>query len=230
MKTTTITALAITGAAVLTPTAAYAHTGHTPACATVHDHITKTDNGHGVPAEWADLSLARATTVCKTATGYTIKLHDEGNLWTRPGAGSPNGTGAPIAHRVPGKVFGTYWLTASGGTLAHKHGDVSLSSTEYVKSLFSEGTTVVGGRYAWAYETCVRGYGDYRERWLDSSILNDGAGAQAGNITGKTCRPHHPKPTPTPTSPSPSPTQSTPSSSGEAPPATPVTRQPQFTG
>lgn len=226
MKTSILAALTVVGtiAASAAPAMANANTTpRAPKCAVVHDHITKTDSGHGTPAEWADLSLTRTTTVCKTAAGYDIKLHDVGHLWTRQGAGTPNGTGGTIAHRVPGKVVGTYWLTATGGTLAHRHGDVSKSSTEYVKSLFSEGTTVTGGKYAWAYTTC-------REKWLDSSILNDGVGADAGNITGLRCV-RKPTPTPTPTDtgmPSPTPTTSTPP--GEAPAPTPVNTDLPVTG
>jgi hypothetical protein len=190
--------LAVTGAvavAVLAvPAAASAHTAHTPKCQVVHDHIAKTDNGHGTPPEWADLSLNRTTTVC----GDQVILVDKGTLWTRTGAGTPNGTGGQITDRVPGIVRGVYHLTVSGGQLAHEHGDTSASSTEYVKSLFSDGTTVTGGKYAWAYKTKCG------EHWLDSSANDDGQGAAAGNITGKTCgKPSHsPTPSDTPTSPS----------------------------
>jgi hypothetical protein len=58
-------------------------------------------------------------------------------LATRPGAGTPNGTGGQIANRVRGVVAGVYRLTVSGVTVTHQHGDTSLSSTEYVKPLFS---------------------------------------------------------------------------------------------
>lgn len=237
--TAAIAALAALGVAA--PSAASA----TTKCAVVHDHITKTDNGHGTPSQWADLSLNRATTVCKTDTGYTVKLVDNGTLWTRTGAGTPNGSGGQIAHRVPGKVHGVYLLTVTGGQLAHRHGDVTQSSTGYVKSLFSEDSKVTGGSYAWAYKTMCG------EHWLDSSANNDGVGAAAGNVTGRLCRPHHhrPKPSPSPTtsptgttSPpqaSPLPTSTTtaqatspaqPATPGEAAPAQPVTGQPSFTG
>jgi hypothetical protein len=169
-------------------------------CTTVHDHIAKTDNGHGTPAEWADLSMNRSTKICKTSTGYDITLTDKGRLRTIKGAGTPNGTGGQILNRVPGVVYGLYSLTATGGTPTGKHGDTSLSSTEYVKSLFTPGATVAGGKYAWAYQTLCG------EKWLDSSVNSDGQGAAAGNITGKRCgKPtHSPTPTPstTPTSPS----------------------------
>jgi hypothetical protein len=177
-----------------------------PKCVVVHDHVSKTDSGHGTPAAWADLSLLRTTTVC----GDKVKLVDKGVLWTRTGAGTPNGTGGQIAHRVPGMVQGVYSLTVSGGTLAHRHGDTSLSSTEYVKSLFSPGTTVTGGAYAWTYATRC-------ERWLDSSANNDGQGAAAGNITGKLC----PKPTHSPTA-SPSTTPTSPSGGSSTPTTVPV--------
>jgi hypothetical protein len=183
-----------TVAVLAIPGVASAHTV-TPKCAVIHDHVAKTDSGHGTPAAWADLSLNRTTTVC----GSHVTLIDKGTLLTRVGAGTPNGTGGQITNRVPGVVRGAYRLTVSGGTLAHQHGDTSLSSTEYVKSLFSDGTTVTGGDYAWAYATRC-------ERWLDSSKNNDGQGAAAGNITGKLCgKPTHsptPTPTVTPTSPS----------------------------
>jgi hypothetical protein len=165
-----------------------------PKCVTVHDHVSKTDSGHGTPAAWADLSLNRTTTVC----GDKVTLIDKGTLWTRTGAGTPNGTGGQIENRVVGVVHGLYTLTVSGGTLAHQHGDTSLSSTEYVKSLFSPDTTVTGGAYGWAYSTRC-------EHWLDSSANNDGQGAAAGDITGKLCsKPSHsptPSPSTTPTSP-----------------------------
>lgn len=181
--------LAVPAVALALPAAAQTQQ---PKCAIVHDHINKTDNGHGTPSEWADLSLNRTTTVC----GNHVILVDKGTLKTRTGAGTPNGTGGQILNAVPGVVRGIYHLTVSGGTLAHQHGDTSLSSTEYVKSLFSDGTTVTGGEYGWAYATRC-------EHWLDSSKNNDGQGAAAGNITGKLCGKPTPTPTPTPTTTSP---------------------------
>lgn len=216
------TILAFSAAAGLTvaaiPAAAYAATGGGGGCQTVHDTITKTDTGHGTPAEWADLVLRRSTKVCGDATsGYTVTLTDVGRLWTRTGAGTPNGTGGQIAHRVPGKVRGTYSLTVSGGTFTRKHRNVAGSSTEYVTSLFTDGATVKGGAYRWTYTTVCG------ERWVDSSANDDGQGAAAGNITGKLC--HKPKPTPTPSptptgTPSPTPTATAPA--GQAPAPTPV--------
>jgi hypothetical protein len=197
----------------------------TGTCTTVRDHITKTDNGHGTPSEWADLSMSRSTKVCgDEKTGYTIELKDKGRLRTIKGAGTPNGTGGQILNRVPGVVYGIYSLKATGGKLVNKHGDTSLSSTEYVKSLFSDGTTVTGGPYAWAYATLCG------EKWLDSSVNNDGQGPAAGNITGKKCGKPSPTPSPTDTgtgTPTPSPTTSTP---GEAPVPTPVNTDLPVTG
>jgi hypothetical protein len=196
-----------------------------PKCVTVHDHINKTDNGHGTPAEWADLSLKRTTKVCgDEKTGYTVYLFDRGSLRTIKGAGTPNGTGGQILNRVRGGVYGTYTLTATGGKFVNHHGDVSASSTEYVKSLFSDGTTVTGKDYAWAYATRC-------EKWLDSSANSDGQGAAAGNITGKLCgKPSH-SPTPTPTSSAtPTPTSSTSTPPGEAPVPTPVNSDLPVTG
>lgn len=200
-------------AALAAPATAHAAT-HTPKCAVVHDHISKTDSGHGTPAEWADLSLNRTTTVC----GNAVTLVDRGTLATRPGAGTPNGAGGQIPGRVPGSVHGVYHLTVSGGTLAHQHGDTSLSSTDYVKSLFSEGTTVTGGDYTWTYTTRCG------ERWVDSSANQDGKGTQAGNITGRACTPRtHPKsPSTAPTHPS-----GTPSSTSSASPSTMPVGAPQ---
>lgn len=180
------------------------------ACRTVHDHITKVDTGHGSPAAWADLSMARTVTVCPAADGWTVHLVDAGSLWTRKGAGSPNGTGAPIAHRVHGKVAGVYDLTVNAVDFTPAGRDVSLSSTAYVRSMFTGkpatdpavDVQVTGGAYSWTYTTC-------REKWVDSSSNGDGVGAQAGNITGRLCHKPHPKPTTTPTgttSPSPTPT------------------------
>ena len=192
-------------------------------CTTVHDHVNKTDNGHGTPSEWADLSLNRSTKICKTSTGYDITLTDKGRLRTIKGAGTPNGTGGQILNRVPGVVYGLYSLTATDGTPTGKHGDTSLSSTEYVKSLFSDGTTVTGNKYAWAYQTLCG------EKWLDSSVNSDGQGPAAGNITGKRCG----KPTPTPSSSdtaTPTPTPSTSTPAGEAPVPTPVNTDLPVTG
>lgn len=209
MKSITLAALGATGtlAALAAPVTAYAAPVHAPKCVTVHDHITKTDTGHGTPAEWADLSLNRTTTVC----GSNVKLVDVGTLWTRPGAGTPNGAGGTIAHRVHGTVHGTYALTVTGGTLAHRHGDTSLSSTAYVKSLFSDSATVTGGTYTWTYTTRCG------ERWVDSSTNNDGQGAAAGNITGRAC----PRATPSPTA-RPSTTPTAPSSGRDGPTTVPV--------
>lgn len=196
MKPISLAALAATGTitALATPVTAYAAPATAPRCVVVHDHITKTDTGHGTPAEWADLSLNRTTTVC----GDQVRLVDVGTLWTKPGAGTPNGTGGTIAHRVHGTVHGTYALTVTGGTLAHRHGDTSLSSTAYVKSLFSDGATVTGGTYTWTYTTRCG------ERWVDSSTNNDGQGAAAGNITGRACPSTTPtaRPSTMPTAPS----------------------------
>jgi hypothetical protein len=224
-------------------------------CTVVHDHITKTDNGHGTPSEWADLSLSRTTKICRTGQGsYSVALSDYGTLWTKTGAGNPNGTGGTIHHRVPGKVVGHYNLTVTGAYLPkHPHGDVTLSSTEYVKSLFKGGNVAVaGGDYGWEYTTC-------KEKWLDSSANDDGQGAAAGSILGLPCwhkPPYHkpcptasatplhtsryghrrpcppvtstPTPTPTPTTPVPTPTGTTPP--GEAPAPTPVNSDLPVTG
>jgi hypothetical protein len=197
-------------------------------CTTATDTLTKTDNGHGTPAEWADLVFKRTTKVCGTANGYKITLSDKGLFWTRTGAGSPNGTGTPIAHRVPGGFKGTYLLTATGGDgVVKHHGNTSAQgSTAYVKSLFSDDTSVLGGEYDWQYYTVCK------EHWRDASFNDDGQGAQAGNITGKLCkacfphRRHHPKPTPTVTVTPP--VVVTPP--GEAKPAQPIVDQPHFTG
>lgn len=213
-------------AAAAVPAAAYAATGSAASCQTVHDVIMKTDDGHGTPPEWANLVMRRATKVCgDEKAGYTVTLTDVGRLWTITGAGTPNGTGGQITHRVPGRAHGTYSLTVTGGTPAHRHGNTSLSSTDYVKSLFSEGATVTGGAYSWTYVTVCG------EKWVDSSANNDGQGDAAGNITGKLC--HKPKPTPTPTptatdTPSPTPTSTTPA--GEAPSPTPVKTNLPVTG
>jgi hypothetical protein len=222
-----ITAGALTATAA--PVAAYASTAHTKPCgAVVHDHIAKTDSGHGTPAEWADLSLARTTTVHCTGPGtYAVTLVDHGTLRTKVGGGTPNGTGGAITNRVPGAVVGLYRLTVTGTLAVPAHRDTSLSSTAYVTSLFASGAEVKGGAYGWRYRTVCG------EHWLDSSANDDGAGAAAGNITGKTCRPHgHPSGTPTPTptdtgTPSPTPTETTP---GEAPVPTPVDSDLPVTG
>jgi hypothetical protein len=196
---TVVAVLALPAAASASPRTAQ------PRCVVVHDHVGKTDAGHGSPAAWADLSLDRTTTVC----GGKVTLVDKGTLWTRTGGGTPNGTGGQIGHRVPGVVKGLYTLTISDGTLAHRHGDTSLSSTEYVRSLFTPGTTISGGPYTWAYATRC-------EHWLDSSANDDGQGAAAGNITGRLCAgPSH-----SPTA-SPSTTPTTPGDDGGA--ATPTT-------
>ncbi|MGH3373193.1 MAG: hypothetical protein ACRDP6_00495 [Actinoallomurus sp.] len=208
MRSITLAALAATGTltALAAPATAYASPIHAPRCVVVHDHIAKTDTGHGTPAAWADLSLNRTTKVC----GGTVTLVDTGTLATRTGAGTPNGTGGQITRRVPGVVHGTYHLTVSGGQLAHQHGDTTLSSTEYVKSLFTDGTTVSGGAYAWTYATRC-------ERWVDSSANDDGQGAAAGNITGRRC----PKPSQSPTA-SPSTTPTAPSGGSSTPTTVPV--------
>ncbi len=225
-----ILAAALVAAGV--PATARAATGSGgPPCITIRDTITKTDSGHGTPAEWADLVLHRTTRVCgDEQSGYTVTLTDVGRLWTRPGAGAPNGTGGQIRHRVRGTVHGTYSLTVTGAKLARRHGDTSLSSTDYVKSLFGAGAQVTGGDYTWTYTTVCG------ETWVDKTD-GDGQGAAAGNITGKRC---HVKPTSTPSptgSPSgtptgtPSPTASpTSPAGGEAPPATPVPGTPHVTG
>lgn len=215
---------ATAGVMACVPAVAYATTSGT-GCQTVHDTITKTDNGHGTPSEWADLVLHRSTKVCgDEKAGYTVTLTDVGRLWTRVGAGTPNGTGGQISHRVPGKVRGRYSLTVTGGTFTRSHRNVAGSSTEYVTSLFTQGATVTGGAYSWTYDTAC-------EYWVDSSANDDGQGDTAGNITGKPC--HTPKPTPTPTpsdteTPSPSPTTTTPA--GEAPAPEPVKTDLPVTG
>src|SRR5690349_4341122 len=68
-KIITVTAVAAAGLAGLGG-AAYA--SGTDDCKIVRDHITKTDNGHGTPPEWADLSLHRATKVCQTDGAYDV--------------------------------------------------------------------------------------------------------------------------------------------------------------
>ena len=116
------------------------------------------------------------------------------SLAGRPGggAGTPNGTGGTITHRVPGKVTGIYNLDVTGELAVPAHRDTSLSSTAYVASLFASGAAVTGGAYEWNYRTLC-------EYWKDASANQDGQGAQAGNITGKVCRVHRREPSPTPT-------------------------------
>lgn len=224
-----------TAATAVSALPASAYTVSKPKCVTAFDHLNKTDNGHGTPSEWADLSFNRKTTVCADGT---ITLADKGSLWTRTGAGSPNGTDT-VKHRVRGHFTGVYHLTfAVPDNFSLKdvkhHGNVAAAgSTAYVQSLFPEGSAAVaGGAYAWKYYTVCK------EFWLDASTNDDGIGAQAGDITGKLCRAcrpprhHHPKPTPTPTeseSPTPTPTVTVPAGD-TAPPAQPVTGQPVFTG
>lgn len=212
----------VAGAVTTVAPVAYAATTST-GCTTVRDHITKTDSGHGSPAEWADLVMQRTTKVCQTEAGYDVTLIDNGRLWTRTGAGTPNGTGGQIAHRVGGRVHGKYSLTVTGGTFTRKHRNTAGGSTDYVKSLFDGDAAVSGGDYSWTYTTC-------REKWTDSSANNDGQGAAAGNITGLRCKPRH-SPTPTPTgsgTPTPSPTDTT--APGEAPKPTPVPTDLPVTG
>lgn len=212
MRTTI--AAAITAGSILAlaaPAAAYATPLASTCSAEVRDHIAKTDNGHGTPAAWADLSLNRATTIqCAGPGTYKVLLVDTGTLKTRVGAGTPNGTGGTIANAVPGKVEGVYGLTVKGQLSIPLPRDTTLSSTAYVAQLFAAGATVTGGDYVWTYTTRCG------ERWLDSSKNNDGIGAQAGNVTGKTCRP---RTTPTPSTGTPTPTPTKP---GEAPVPTPV--------
>jgi hypothetical protein len=201
MKTSTLAALVTAGtiAALAAPaTAAYANPTETRGCgAVVHDHINKADNGHGTPSEWADLSLDRTTSIrCAGDGEYKVTLVDQGTLKTRPGAGTPNGTGGTIAAAVPGKVVGIYRLTVHGQLDVPKQRDTSVGSTAYVQQLFTTDSTVTGGAYRWAYRTVCD------EHWLDSSKNNDGQGAAAGNITGKTCSKPTPTPSPTTTSPS----------------------------
>jgi hypothetical protein len=200
-----------------------------PKCQTTFSfYVAKNDNGHGTPSEWASLHLKR--TVKVNTKNHTVSLFDVGSLTTIKGAGTPNGTGGQILNSVPGAVVGHYTLTYTGGNPTCHNGNTSLSSTEYVKSLFTEGTTVTGGDYAWYYKTRCG------EHWLDSSKNNDGQGAQAGNITGKLCKgcpgwhkpPYH-HPTPKPTTPKPTPTTPV-TQPGEAAPAVPVHTQPHFTG
>ena len=224
-----VTALGLAGLGLLAvPPVAYATTGHTGKCAAgVQDHVTKTDTGHGTPAEWADLSFRRYAGIQCTSPGhYEVLLTDDGTLSTRPGAGTPNGTGGTIAHRVTGTVHGVYGLKVTGELAVPAQRDTTLSSTEYVRQLFKAGATVAGGEYAWTYTTRCG------EKWLDWSKNNDGAGAQAGNITGKLCQIHRrPTPTPTPTdSSTPSPTPSDTTAPGEAPAPTPVNSDLPVTG
>lgn len=215
--------------AIAPAVAAQAKTGS--GCTTVHDVITKTDNGHGTPSEWANLVMRRATKVCGDPTkGYTVALTDVGNLWTIQGAGTPNGTGGQITHRVHGTVHGTYSLTVTGGTFTRAHRNVAGSSTEYVTSLFSDGAAVTGGAYSWTYVTKCG------ETWVDSSTNNDGQGDAARNITGKQCHKATPSPTPSPTktvTPSPTPTSTPttePTPPGQAPAPVPVKTNLPVTG
>ncbi|HZE29891.1 MAG TPA: hypothetical protein VE198_00460 [Actinoallomurus sp.] len=210
------------------PAAASAHTAAAKCGATMHDHVAKADSGHGTPAEWADLSLTRTTTItCDGPGKYTVLLLDYGTLETRPGGGTPNGAGGTIAHRVPGKVTGIYNLDVTGTLAVHVHRDTSASSTAYVAQLFTSGATVTGGAYEWNYGTGC-------EHWTDSSENNDGQGAGAGNITGKACRTRlapWPKHSWTPShSPTPSPSPADTTAPGEAPAPTPVNSDLPVTG
>jgi hypothetical protein len=230
-ETTTSPSPTVTPTHTLPPSHKPGHKHFNP-CPTVvtHDHLTKTDNGHGTPSEWADLSFDRTVVAVghinfkARSCSYTITLRDKGVFTTRQGAGSPSGAGVQIAKKVPGKFYGVYHLTLTGWFKPHvQHGDVTAAgSTAFVQSLVKHGN-VAGGKYAWIYKTVCG------EHWLDASFNNDGQSPSAGNITGKSCRAcggHTPKPTPTPTVP-PVVTQPIP---GEAAPAVPIVTQPHFTG
>jgi hypothetical protein len=213
--------------AVAAPVAATATTGDTCHGTTVRDVVVKKDTGHGTPAEWANLKLARTVTItCTGPDSYAVTLVDRGALVTIKGAGTPSGAGGQIEHTLPGTVYGVYHLTATGTLAVPAHRDTMAGSSAYVTLLFDKDSTVTGGTYNWTYTVCS---GRTVERWKDGTATDDGQSADAGNITAKygLCLRHHPKP---PVTPTPSPTDTTPAPGGEAPPATPVKEQPNFTG
>jgi hypothetical protein len=209
--------------------------------AVTHDHLAKTDNGHGTPSEWADLSFNRTVVAVghynrkARACDYKITLKDRGSFTTRAHTGSPSGAAVQIVKKVPGTFVGVYHLTLTGFLKPHvHHGDVTAAgSTAYVQSLVKVGI-VAGGDYAWYYRTVCG------EHWLDSSKNNDGQDLSAGNITGKWCRAcggHGPKPTPTPTptgsvtpTPTPSPTETVPAGEAPAPVTVPAPKGFAVTG
>jgi hypothetical protein len=175
--------------------------------------MTHSDSGNGTPSTWALDGFVRKVTIC--ATGYADEaksieyyhavVTDTGSFKTILGAGSPNGTGAAITHVTTGTFTGGF----TADFTAKKDGPVSGhggTTSTWVRGYFGEefkGASI-NDDWSWIYTTCCG------ERWTDAAKNNDGQGATAGNITGKTCKP------------SPAPTSST----SPAPPTPPASASP----
>jgi hypothetical protein len=134
---------------------------------------------------------------------YTAKVTDTGKFVTLDGK-SPN-AGKDLKAGTKGTVGGSFtatftapahWCTFEDKALNGKtvKGDQAPKTSEWVKSLFTDGFTgaSINNDWTWTYTTCS-------EKWWDAADAksNDGETDAAGDITGKACS------VPAPTTPAP---------------------------
>lgn len=151
--------------------------------------------------EQPDVTLCTLVNTFHLRWNYTAKVSDAGTFVTIDGK-SPN-EGKELKAGTKGSVEGSFtatftapahWCTFDDKALNGKtvKGDQAPKTSEWVKSLFTEGFTgdSINNDWTWTYTTCA-------EKWWDAADpkSNDGETDAAGDITGKAC------PTPAPTTP-----------------------------
>ena len=173
-----------------------------PAQAAADQTVTSTvknhpDNGHGDPAHWADDTWTRTSAIHPNGDGtFTVHLTGKGTFRTVKGAGSPNGGGDTIRHRVSGdfsedltatvsdaKARGATGLNNINNKIYNDRRKVHFTTTEWIKHLFAKngaGAAVKITAYSYGYDTGC-------QTWTDANTNNDGQAGGAGNITGKKC-------------------------------------------
>ncbi|GAA4615750.1 hypothetical protein GCM10023195_69660 [Actinoallomurus liliacearum] len=232
-----LAATAVTAAVAAVPAVAYARTGgKLPTCT-----ATFVDHPENASPAWALDDFTRTTTFEPGDTDGTWKVHirDRGKFTTIPGTTSDSGD--PIQTKVTGSFRGDgdYTVTSAAGPQCadteHYEGTAGPATAQWPLHYFAAdaGAATSGiDPWRWVYRTyCERMVEDSRYPKVD------------GHITGKDCPRPTPTPTPTDSAPEPSPSEPEPSASEttpseedtsspatEAPAASPVKKQPHFTG
>ncbi|MEV0408254.1 hypothetical protein [Actinoallomurus sp. NPDC050550] len=224
---------AVAAGAFAVPAVAYAYTsGKLPTCT-----ATFTNHPENSSPPWALDAFTRTTTFAPGSTDgtWTVHIRDAGHFTTVPGTKSDSGD--TIVNKVKGRFNGSGDYTVTSTTAPHcvdgeqYDGTADPSTGQWPLHYFDKAATTTGiNPWRWVYRT-------YCERMVEDSQY---AHVQ-GSIAGKDCPQPTPTPTPTPTAdspepspsdsdPEPSPSDTTSSPASEAPAASPVTKQPKFTG
>lgn len=145
--------------------------------------------------EHPEFTVCDLTDFLNLRWSYTAEVTDTGDFVTLGGAALSPNDGKALTAGAKGTVKGSFtatftapahWCTYDAKPLQGKtlKGDAAPKTSEWVKSLFTDGFagTSINDDWTWTYETCV-------EKWWDAADpkSNDGESDAAGDITGKAC-------------------------------------------